>query len=62
MRKIANSVGSSVPFDAKTSASILAVLVAPPDGETVSHTLAHVLTGAIDFEKLPKETSTARFK
>jgi len=25
-------------------------------GETVSHTLAHVLTASIDFEKLPKET------
>jgi Tol biopolymer transport system component len=28
-------------------------------GETVSHTLAHVLTASIDFEKLPKETPRA---
>jgi Tol biopolymer transport system component len=28
-------------------------------GETVSHTLAHVLAASIDFEKLPKETPRA---
>jgi eukaryotic-like serine/threonine-protein kinase len=26
------------------------------DGETISHTLAHVLTGTVDFDKLPKDT------
>jgi len=29
------------------------------DGETVSHTLAHVLTAPIDFDKLPSKTSAA---
>ncbi len=29
------------------------------DGETISHTLADVLRGPIDFDKLPRETPSA---